>query len=192
MNNKKDKVISVQANIGVGASLGAVGGALLAAWIFKSPIYTLSGSLLGAIIGAVINAKRKSYFSEMLWITYSKRTGIWMLVSGLLLTLMIFWSAGSVDKSEPGNLFLMRMILIPVAVLMAIIAVKKAFSELDDLQRKIQHEAIVIGYAIIASTVLIIGLYDLTTPIPSNWLITFIFISMSWLIGRLAATWRYR
>lgn len=206
MNNDSDKTISRQANIGVGVSLGAVVGAVIAAAIFKSPIYTIAGSLLGAFIGGVINSKNKSNFSDMLWNVYSGKTGLRLLIASLFISALIFWPilVNQLDQSEPNYMLTFRLILIPISVIMAVTAMKQAFSELDDLQHKILREAIVIGFTISTSIVLILGMVDLSFPISSivlfdlpipislNWLITFLILMISMLIGRIVVAWRYR
>ncbi len=206
MNNDSDKTISRQANIGVGASFGAVVGAVIAAAIFKSPIYTITGSLVGAFIGGVINSKNKSNFSDMLWNVYSGKTGLRLFIASLFLSAMIFWPilVNQLDQSEPNYMLTFRLILIPISVIMAVTAMKQAFSELDDLQHKILREAIVIGFTISTSIVLILGMVDLSFPISSivlfdlpvpislNWLITFLILMTSMLIGRIVVAWRYR
>jgi hypothetical protein len=203
MKNNADKKISRQANIGVGASLGAVVGAVITAAIFKSPIYTILGSLAGAFLGGLLNSKSKSNFSDMLWNVYSTKTGIKLLIAVLLICAMVFWPI-FVDQTEPGYLLIFRLILIPVSVIMAVIAMKQAISELDDLQQKILQESVVIGFVISTSIVLIIGLVDLSIPLSSlglvdpsfpisiNWLITFLILMVSTLIGRIMVAWRYR
>jgi hypothetical protein len=206
MNNDSDKTISRQANIGVGASFGAVVGAVIAAAIFKSPIYTITGSLVGAFIGGVINSKNKSNFSDMLWNVYSGKTGLRLFIASLFVSAMIFWPilVYQLDQSEPNYMLIFRLILIPISVIMAVTAMKQAFSELDDLQLKILREAIVIGFTISTSIVLILGMVDLSFPISSivsfdlpvpislNWLITFLILMTSMLIGRIVVAWRYR
>ncbi len=203
MNNDSDKKISRQANIGVGASLGAVVGAVIAAAIFKSSIYTILGSLVGAFIGGVLNLRSKSNFSDMLWNVYSRKTGLRLFIASLFICAMIFWPF-FVDQSEPNYLLTFRLILIPVSVIMAVTAVKQAVSELDDLQQKILYEAIVIGFTISTSIILTLGLFDLSLsisstglfdlslPISLNWLITFLILMTSMLIGRIVVAWRYR
>jgi hypothetical protein len=203
MKNNADKKISRQANIGVGASLGAVVGAVITAAIFKSPIYTILGSLAGAFLGGLLNSKSKSNFSDMLWNVYSTKTGIKLLIAALFICAMVFWPI-FVDQTEPGYLLIFRLILIPVSVIMAVIAMKQAISELDDLQQKILQESVVIGFVLSTSIVLIIGLVDLSIPISSlglvdpsfpisiNWLITFLILMVSTLIGRIVVAWRYR
>jgi hypothetical protein len=203
MNNDSDKTISRQANIGVGASLGAVVGAVIAAAIFKSSIYTIMGSLVGAFIGGVLNSKSKSNFSDMLWNVYSRKTGLRLFIASLFISAMFFWPI-LVDQTEPTYLLTFRLILTPISVIMVVTAMKQAVSELDDLQHKILHEAIVIGFTISTSIVLILGmvdlsfpissmgLFDLSLPISLNWLITFLILMTSMLIGRIVVAWKYR
>ena len=203
MNNDSDKTISRQANIGVGASFGAVVGAVITAAIFKSPIYTITGSLAGAFMGGVINLKNKSNFSDMLWNVYSRKTGFRLFIVSVFISAMIFWPI-LVDQSEPNYMLTIRLILTPISVIMVIMAMKQAVSELDDLQQKILQEAIVIGFTISTSIVLILGMVELSFPISSivlfdlpvsislNWLITFLIIMISMLIGRIVVAWKYR
>lgn len=206
MKNNSDKKISRQANIGVGASLGAVVGAVVTAAILKSPIYTILGSLAGAFLGGLLNSKSKSNFSDMLWNVYSGKTGLRLFIASLFVSAMIFWPilVYQLDQSEPNYMLIFRLILIPISVIMAVTAMKQAFSELDDLQLKILREAIVIGFTISTSIVLILGMVDLSFPISSivsfdlpvpislNWLITFLILMTSMLIGRIVVAWRYR
>jgi len=154
-------------------------------------------------MGGVINLKNKSNFSDMLWNVYSRKTGFRLFIASVFISAMIFWPI-LVDQSEPNYMLTIRLILTPISVIMVIMAMKQAVSELDDLQQKILQEAIVIGFTISTSIVLILGmvelsflnssiiLFDLPVSISLNWLITFLIIMISMLIGRIVVAWKYR
>ncbi len=73
-----------------------------------------------------------------------------------------------------------------------IVSLGNAISKLDELQRRIQVEAIAIGFGITALVTITFGLLGLTgTPQP-NWMFVTVIMTFSWLAGKLWTRWKYR
>lgn len=94
------------------------------------------------------------------------------------------------DLEQPIKILLGSLSAIPG--LWFIYTLGKAISQLDEFQRRIQTEALAIGFGLSALTLMIVGLLeDAGVPQP-NWLIAAAAMSAFWLVGKLWTMWKYR
>lgn len=76
--------------------------------------------------------------------------------------------------------------------LLFIYTLGQAISSLDELQRRIQTEAMAIGFGLSALMLIVVGLLaDAGVP-QLNWLMAAAGMSAFWLLGKLWTTWKYR
>ncbi len=192
MNTPPDKGYEFRARIGVGASLGALFGAVLGAIFFTTPQAVIVSSLLGAGLGAAVGSRLRSQAFQFIWIEYSRE-----VARRLIFAVFLFLA--------PFSLFFYFLIVgttpaIEILLLSAtsiggfflIYSVGIVISQLDDLLRKIILEAIALGFGLSLFFFLTLGMISLAFPIPSHWLVAFIIMGISMLIGRFVVAVKYR
>jgi hypothetical protein len=114
---------------------------------------------------------------------------------GVALAVFILTFSGSMSFMKRPSIQLLKYIL-PAATaisgIVLIIVVGHALSTLDEIQRRIQIEALAIGFGISALVILTYGLMGLAgTPQPSLLVVPAIMV-FSWGIGKLWTRWNYR
>jgi hypothetical protein len=92
----------IKSNIGVGASIGAIGGAVLAAWLFQTSLAVIIASAMCAALGAAIGSRSRSQVGQYMWFTYSKAVAIRFIVSTILFLILflaaIYFAVQDADK----------------------------------------------------------------------------------------------
>jgi hypothetical protein len=169
----------------IGFIVGAMLGGL--ADLFTGNLGT--GTLLGMALGSLLG-----YYGlrRIHWMEYRKGD---MLRFGLtavlfLATFLITYSLLEGDTSESFRRILPLAPIVPGMLML--LALGRALSNLDELQRRIQIEAIAIGFGITAFFALTVGLFGLSgTPQP-NWMMVPAVMVFSWLLGKLWTRWKYR
>jgi len=192
MKRSPDESYEFRARIGVGASLGAVLGALPAALFFVSPQAVIIGTIIGAGLGAAVGSRLKSQAFQFLWIEYSRDVARRLIVSVFLFlapfSLFIYFLK---IGTTPGIQILL-LFATSLAGLYLIYSIGYVISQLDDLLKKILLESIAIGFGLSLFIFLALGLFSLAYVIPSHWLIAFIIMLASMLIGRIVVAVKYR
>jgi hypothetical protein len=97
------------------------------------------------------------------------------------------------DRGLSQTQIILAAIVPIVAWLLVVVAIGMAIASLDELQRRIQTEAIAIGFAGTAFVCGGYGLLGLAGVAPAlNWgLIIFVMVFM-WFLGKMWTMWRYR
>ncbi len=115
-----------------------------------------------------------------------------MLVSGAALILGLFAYNYFLEQDlEQGQLVLASLLaIVPAAGF--VLALGLAIASLDELQRRIQTEAIAIGFAgtaLAAFVMLVLG----WAGVPSlSWGWVLVVMTFMWMVGKLWTVWRYR
>jgi hypothetical protein len=192
MNTPPDESYQFRARIGVGASLGALLGALLAALFFATIQAVIIGMIIAAGLGAAVASRIKTQAFQYLWIEYSREVGRRLLFSIILFLapfslFIYFLEVGTTPAIE-----ILLLSATSLAALFLIYSIGYVISQLDDLLRKILLEAIALGFGLSLFFFLTLGLISLAFPIPSNWLVAFIIMAASMLIGRFVVAVKYR
>jgi len=192
MKRPRDESYEFRARIGVGASLGTLLGASLAALFFNASQVVIVGAIIGAGLGAAVGSRLKSQAFQFIWIEYSRDIARRLLFSGFLFLapfsfFIYFLKVGTTPAIE-----ILLLSATSLAGLYLIYTVGYVISQLDDLLRKIILEAIALGFGLSLFFFLTLGLLSLAFPIPSNWLIAFIIMLTSMLLGRFVVAVKYR
>ncbi len=192
MNTPPDESYQFRARIGVGASLGTLLGASLAALFFLNPLAVIIGTIIGAILGAAVGSRLKSQAFQFLWIEYSRGVAR-RLIFAIFLFLapfslfIYFLKVGTTPAIE-----ILLLSATAMGFLFFIYIIGFVISQLDDLLRKILLEAIALGFGLSLFFFLTLGLLSLAFPIPSNWLFVIPIMGASMLIGRFVVAVKYR
>ena len=155
-----DTNYQARANIGVGASLGAIIGALFAELFSDSSLVVIAGTALGAGLGAAVGSRLRSQAPQFLWIEYPKEVGKKLILSGSAFLALFIPSIYSIKAEATLALQILLLSATSVSGLVLILTVGKVISQLDDLLRKIQLEAIAVGFGLSAFIALTLGLLD--------------------------------
>jgi hypothetical protein len=192
MNTPPDESYQFRARIGVGASLGTLLGVALGVLLFTTPQAVIISSLLGAGLGAAAGSRLRSQAFQFIWIEYSRDVARRLIFSVFLFLapfslFIYFLKVGTTPAIE-----ILLLSATSMAGLFFIYSIGYVISQLDDLLRKILLEAIALGFGLSLFFFLTLGLFSLAFPIPSNWLVAFIIMAASMLIGRLVVAVKYR
>ena len=176
-------------NMIVGLLLGAVLG--LVFWsaledLLPAPFDLIVGMATGLILG--YNLGRR----PLMLMRYPPRILRLMLVSGAALILgLLAYSYLLEQDLEQGQLVLASLLaIVPAAGF--VLALGLAIASLDELQRRIQTEAIAIGFAgtaLAAFVMLVLGWAGVPTL---SWGWVLVAMTFMWMVGKLWTLWRYR
>ena len=172
-------------NIAIGFVVGMLIGGLFDLYTGEYGIGTIIGMIAGAVFGS--RGLQRIHLME-----YPPGVLRNLAMAG---TLFLIFFVGSVYmiNHEIGNSFQTILAFAPlIPGFLFVVALGNAISSLDELQRRIQVEAIAIGFGITALITVTFGLLGLTgTPQP-NWMYVTVNMTFSWLAGKLWTRWKYR
>jgi hypothetical protein len=192
MNNSEKTSAEVKSNIGVGASIGSIAGAVLGAWFFRTSLAAIITSAGGAALGAAIGSRSKSQVGQYIWFTYSKAVAIRMIVSTSLFLILFLAAVFSVVQEAEQWLKLVLASAASISSLLLVYSVGYAIKELDDLLKKIILESLAVGSAISFVLLMALGIFSLVISIPFQGFIALLIVMVSWLAGRFIVARRYR
>lgn len=192
MKMSSDKAYEIRAKRGVGFSLGAVAGAILARIIFNTDLAVIIGTLLVGGLGAVFGTRVKSEFPLFLWIEYPKEIGKKFFVAGLLFVALMYGSIAVIKAESALWIQLLFLLGASISVVLLFSAVAAAAGQWDDLLKQIQLEGFALGFGISIFVTMLVGLFSMAFSIPSNWLIHVVLLLFCALLGRLWVAWKYR
>jgi hypothetical protein len=184
-NNQTIPSMEMRKNLVTGALAGGMLGV-----VFGYELGSLwLGVVTGILFGLAVAFRLRRFPAKMRYPMYVTRR---MLLFGSLALLAVF---GFILLREHG-LSQTQMILAALVPLLAIVlfvvSVGTAIVSLDELQRRIQTEAIAIGFAGTAIFCLSYGLLGLAGVPTLNWGLIVPVMTFMWLIGKLWTLWRYR
>jgi hypothetical protein len=148
------------------------------------------GILVGILFGLALAFRLSRFAPKMRYPMYIIRR---MLLAGSLALLAVFGFAFLLERGLGQSQLILASLLPIAAWTLLVVTLGMAIASLDELQRRIQTEAIAIGFA---GTVIVCGGYGLlglAGILPAlNWgLVIFVMVFM-WFLGKLWTMWRYR
>ena len=178
--------IEVRKNLITGAIAGGMLGVAFGYGLGSLWLGLLAGILFGLAIGYRINRVP----IKMRYPMYMTRR---ILLAAASVILVGLGYASLLERGWTGTRATLAALLPIAAWAFLVITLGMAIASLDELQRRIQTEAIAIGFA---GTVIVCGGYGLLGVagiLPAlNWgLVIFVMVFM-WFIGKMWTLWRYR
>jgi hypothetical protein len=172
-------------NMGVGMVIGVILGALVG-WVIDDVLW---GVFFGFLLGGAVGSRG---YDRMNLMKYPPH-----IVRRLILSAILYFAVLSVAlvllRDEPaGNLSILLAVAPSIPGLFFVFTIGAAIASLDELQRRIQVEAIAIGFAITAIITLSYGLLGLADVPQPNLLYVSLIMVFSWGIGKLWTMWKYR
>ena len=180
--NNKELVLNVLSTSLTGAALG-----LLYAYGFE--FSALLGILAGAAFGAAIGFRITRKPPRMRYPMYMYRR-ILLAATFMLLGSLVYSYLLDQDISQAQRYWISVLPLVGWSGV--VISIGLAIASLDELQRRIQTEAIAIGFAIAAVFVGGYALFQFAGLPEINLGLALMAMSAAWLIGKLWTLWRYR
>jgi hypothetical protein len=171
--------------LGIGLALGIVFWSALDGLV-PFPFDLIIGMATGLIVGYQLG---KHTHGVMRYPSFITRRLLFSGI-GLILGIAAFNYAGNLELSSNQYVLASLLAIIPAAGF--IIAISTAIGQLDEMQRRIQTEAIAIafaGTAIGISAFIFLEMAGIPNP---DYLWLLVVIVFMWLIGKLWTMWRYR
>jgi hypothetical protein len=188
MNNNPEDVRSrdnKRRNTAIGFVVGMMLGGLVDLLTGDIGIATILGMVLGSLIGYY--GLRRVHLME-----YPRGALIRLVVAGVIFIITLFGTYYLLERVTDPSLKSLLPFAPALPGCLLIIYLGNALSKLDELQRRIQVEAIAIGFGITAIVSLIYGLLGLAGNPQPNWMLVPVIMTFSWLIGKLWTRWKYR
>jgi hypothetical protein len=169
---------------------GAIAGSMLGL-VFGYGFGSLwPGLLVGVSFGLAIGFRLSRFTPKMRYPLYMTRR---MVLSGSLALLAVFGFALMQDYSLNQTQMILIALIPIAAITLFVVAMATAIASLDELQRRIQTEAISLGFA---GTIIICAGYSLLQLagiFPAlNWGVVIFVMVFMLLAGKMWTLWRYR
>ena len=171
--------------LGVGLALGIVFGSALEG-VLPFPIDILVGIVIGLLIGYRIGVRPPMLMRYPDFIVRR------ILITGTLFILGMFGYVSLLDLNLSAVQQLWSSLLAGIPAILFVLAIATAIAHLDEMQRRIQVEAIAIafaGTAIVVTVYTLLGLAGIQAP---DWGILLVIMTFMWGGGKLWTMWRYR
>lgn len=188
MNNNRGEVRSrdnARRNTAIGLVVGMMLGGLVDLYTGDLGIATILGMVLGSLIGHY--GLQSVHLME-----YPPGVLIRVVIAGVIFILTLFGTYYLLEHEANQSLKSILPFAPALPGCLLIISLGYALSKLDELQRRIQVEAIAIGFGITAIVSLTYGLLGLTGTSQPNWMLVPVIMTFSWLIGKLWTRWKYK
>lgn len=187
MNKNVDEPNSSQGtrrNIAIGFIVGLMFGGLIDLYTGDSGIWTIVGMALGTLFG--YRGLPRLYLME-----YPPKVIRNLVISGALFFVVLLGSIYLINH-DFGTAYQIFIALAPtLPLLFFIFSIARAFASLDELQRRIQVEAIAIGFGLTVLIALTIGMLGLVGFPQPAWMYVILIMVFSWLVGKLWTRWKY-
>jgi hypothetical protein len=168
---------------------GALAGAMLGLTLGYGFGSLWLGLLVGFLFGLAIGFRLNLFTPKMRYPMYMTRR---MLLSGSLALLAVFGFALLQERGLNQTQLILAALVPLGAITLFVLSLASAIASLDELQRRIQTEAIAIGFAGTAIFCLGYGLLGLAGVPALNWGYIVLVMAFMWLVGKLWTLWRYR
>jgi hypothetical protein len=115
-----------------------------------------------------------------------------MVLSGVLFFIVLFGALYLLEQDFEQSVKSILALLPTLPALYFAISVGSAISSLDEFQRRIQLEAIAIGFAISMIVIMGYAMLGLAGVEQVSWFIVLVVMTAGWLVGKIWTLWKYR
>lgn len=172
-------------NSAIGFVLGMLLGGLVDSFTGDYGLATIAGMILGALIG-YRSAARLDLME------YPPHVIRYLVISGALFFASLLAAFYLIDQQRADSSNMAIALFPSLLGALFVLTLGYAISTLDELQRRIQLEAMAVGFGITAVIVLTVGLFGLTGVSQPDWMLLVPIMAVAWLVGKLWTRWRYR
>jgi hypothetical protein len=179
MNDTKE----LQANLTAGFIAGGMLGVSFGMGFGSILLGVVTGAAFGLALGYAISRRVLPMRFPMYQVRRMLLTGALFILAMLAFTL--------VDGLVSGTMLLLATLIPTLAGALFVISIGAAIASLDEMQRRIQTEAIAIGFAGTAVAILPFALLETFGGIHVNWGVLIFIMVFMWLLGKLWTKRRY-
>jgi hypothetical protein len=172
-------------NIALGAAIGLVIGGAADMLLGDSGWGLVIGILLGALIGYWVNF-------NLPVMEYPPHIMRRVIISGVLFFAALFATPWLFDREISSQYQILIAFVPAIPGMLFIISIGSAISQLDEMQRRIQLEAISIGFG---AAVILFMTYALLVEVgfpEISWMFVPLILVALWGIGKIWTIWKYR
>lgn len=188
MKQKFDEIESkrdLRRNTTIGFVVGMMLGGLIDVYTGDLGVATILGMVLGSLIGY--------YGLQRMHLMEYPRAALLRLIAAGVFFFGTLFATFYVLEHFAAQGYADYLPFVPVLPgLFLILSMGYALSSLDELQRRIQVEAIAIGFGITALITLTYGLMGMSGAPEPSWMWIPVIMTFAWLIGKLWTRWKYR
>lgn len=171
--------------LGIGLALGVVFWSALTD-LLPAPLDLVVGLATGVLVGYRISA------SPLLAMRYPPFIIRRLLLAGAAFILGIFAYSYLLELELDGTERALSALVAILPSILLIYAIGSAIGSLDELQRRIQTEAIAVAYAGTALFIVVFVLLGFAGVPNPNWYWLVLVMPVMWLFGKLWTMWKYR
>lgn len=184
-NNQAVSSSDMRKNLAMGAITGGALGTVFG--------YAINGLWLGAVIGILVGLaigfRLGRVPPKMRYPMYMIRR---MFLAGSLALVITFGYAALLDRGLSRTQIILAALVPTVACAIFVVSLAIAIASLDELQRRIQTEAIAIGFAGTAIFCMGYAFLGMAGVASLNWGWVVMVMAFMWFIGKMWTLWRYR
>jgi hypothetical protein len=115
-----------------------------------------------------------------------------IILAGGLFLITLIASLELMDRVQDRSLQILLAVTPVIGFAFVVYAIGSALASLDELQRRIQTEAIALGFGFTAFTVVGVGLLSEVGLTQPGWIYVVFPMTLGWGLGKLWTMWKYR
>ena len=166
----------------LGMAIGAAIGLILGDLSF--------GFIIGMVIGAAVGYWR--FRDTPIGMRYPPHLVRQLIISGFLYLVTLIGALYLLENDLDQSVQVIIVLVPTIPGIWFLVSLGRAIASLDELQRRIQLEAIAIGFAISAMVALTYGLLSMVGIPQASWIYVPVVMVFGWFLGKLWTLWRYR
>lgn len=189
MNNKPENQSS-QGDARRGMLIGMALGMALGAAIGLILGDVSSGFIIGMGIGAAVGYWR--FRDTPIGMRYPPHLVRQLILSGVLYLVTLIGVIYLLESDLDWSVQILIVLVPTIPGIWFLVSLGRAIASLDELQRRIQLEAIAVGFGISAMVALTYGLLGMAGVPQVSWMYVPVVMVFGWFLGKMWALWRYR
>lgn len=115
-----------------------------------------------------------------------------MVLSGVLFFIVFYGALYLLEQDFEQSAKVILALLPTLPAIYFVTSVGSAISSLDEFQRRIQLEAIAIGFALSMVVIMGYAMLGLAGVEQVSWFIVLVIMTAGWLVGKIWTLWKYR
>jgi len=148
------------------------------------------GFIIGMLIGAAVGYWR--FRDTPIGMQYPPQLVRQLIISGVLYLVSLFGALYLLETDLDQSAQIIIMLISSIPGLWFLISLGRSIASLDELQRRIQLEAIAIGFGISAMVVLTYGLLGIVGVPQVGWIYVPVVMVFGLFFGKMWTLWSYR
>ena len=148
------------------------------------------GFIIGMLIGAAVGYWR--FRDTPIGMRYPPQLVRQLIISGVMYLVSLIGALYLLETDLDQSVQIIIMLVPAIPGLWFLISIGRSIASMDELQRRIQLEAIAIGFGISAMVALTYGLLGIVGVPQVGWIYVPVVMVFGWFFGKMWTLWRYR